>query len=728
MAHGGHAAAAPGAAPASFRCPITGELMREPVVDPEGHTYEKSAIMGWLERNTTSPMTRTYLTADMLKPNRAVQDAIAEMSGPLGCEGSGPHAAGDGAAGDEAAAVPEAVALHLAPFSLESGDEVGIEVRIEPPEGATTAPLDIVAVIDVSGSMDSAATVEQGGQSVDVGYSVLDVTKHAVKTLIASLRPKDRLSVVAFSNSARCVMDWLPMTPANQTMASTLVQGLQTEGATNLWDGLRVALRQVKASPRTGAVSSLLLLTDEGAQGTELRVIGGDPADVDAYGPAALSLNLDSLHLGQPRTLVLAVKPAAGHTLAALEQEEVVHAALCYTDARGEHSKVVGSAPTLRSWPAASSTQGPSAAASPAARWREAALRLEFVRLLSSLVPAKDGADLTLAAKQAAVQAFVEGHQDAHAGHGILVDAEAQVKLAVSREDWWTRWGLNYVCSLQSAHRQQRCNNFKDKGVAGYGGRVFEAEREHADEIFANLAPPVASRRVGNDTGAAAGCRRSGGRRSCGGAPGGGRSFRALFNDSNNGCFHGDCLVRMADGSRKKISAVVKGDRVARPAALSADGRARKGGEAEDDAAVVVCVVRTECKDGEEDMVSLQGGALVLTPWHPVLDAASGRWAFPDALAQQGRVPCSSVFNLVLASGHVIDVGGAACVTLAHGIVDDEVARHDYFGTAAVLADLRGMGRGFDDGLLVFRHGCIARAPDGRVVGYQKSHLVPVAS
>ncbi|MGB1600864.1 MAG: U-box domain-containing protein, partial [Promethearchaeia archaeon] len=84
MAHGGHAAAAPGAAPASFRCPITGELMREPVVDPEGHTYEKSAIMGWLERNTTSPMTRTYLTADMLKPNRAVQDAIAEMSGPLG--------------------------------------------------------------------------------------------------------------------------------------------------------------------------------------------------------------------------------------------------------------------------------------------------------------------------------------------------------------------------------------------------------------------------------------------------------------------------------------------------------------------------------------------------------------------------------------------------------------------------------------------------------------------
>ena len=176
---------------------------------------------------------------------------------------------------------------------------------------------------------------------------------------------------------------------------------------------------------------TLARLNLEGAQGTELRVIGGDPADVDAYGPAALSLNLDSLHLGQPRTLVLAVKPAAGHTLAALEQEEVVHAALCYTDARGEHSKVVGSAPTLRSWPAASSTRGPSAASPAAARWREAALRLAFVRLLSSLVPA--GAHLTLAAKQAAVQAFIEDHQEAHAGHGILVDAEAQVRARACR-------------------------------------------------------------------------------------------------------------------------------------------------------------------------------------------------------------------------------------------------------------------------------------------------------
>ena len=34
--------------PNEFYCPITGELMKDPVTEPEGHTYEREAIMKWL--------------------------------------------------------------------------------------------------------------------------------------------------------------------------------------------------------------------------------------------------------------------------------------------------------------------------------------------------------------------------------------------------------------------------------------------------------------------------------------------------------------------------------------------------------------------------------------------------------------------------------------------------------------------------------------------------------
>jgi hypothetical protein len=62
--------------PKSFLCPITGEIMLDPVMDPEGNSYERSAIEEWLGKSRTSPVTRTHLIASSLMPNRALKDAI----------------------------------------------------------------------------------------------------------------------------------------------------------------------------------------------------------------------------------------------------------------------------------------------------------------------------------------------------------------------------------------------------------------------------------------------------------------------------------------------------------------------------------------------------------------------------------------------------------------------------------------------------------------------------
>ena len=62
--------------PDSFRCPISGALMQDPVVDPEGNTFDRASIERWLARNPTSPLTRSPLTAGQLKPNRALADSL----------------------------------------------------------------------------------------------------------------------------------------------------------------------------------------------------------------------------------------------------------------------------------------------------------------------------------------------------------------------------------------------------------------------------------------------------------------------------------------------------------------------------------------------------------------------------------------------------------------------------------------------------------------------------
>lgn len=65
--------------PSSFLCPLTLSLMRDPVIDPEGYSYERTAIVEWLSRGVSrSPITRKPMRAGDLIPNRYLKDAIAD--------------------------------------------------------------------------------------------------------------------------------------------------------------------------------------------------------------------------------------------------------------------------------------------------------------------------------------------------------------------------------------------------------------------------------------------------------------------------------------------------------------------------------------------------------------------------------------------------------------------------------------------------------------------------
>jgi hypothetical protein len=64
--------------PDSFYCSITLELIRMPVIDPDGRTFEREAICNWIRVNGTSPVTRKALAVSQLRSNEALRDLIED--------------------------------------------------------------------------------------------------------------------------------------------------------------------------------------------------------------------------------------------------------------------------------------------------------------------------------------------------------------------------------------------------------------------------------------------------------------------------------------------------------------------------------------------------------------------------------------------------------------------------------------------------------------------------
>ena len=64
--------------PESFVCPLTLDLMQDPVVTCDGQTYERKAIEEWFARSATSPLTGQPLPHPGLAPNVVLRGLIRE--------------------------------------------------------------------------------------------------------------------------------------------------------------------------------------------------------------------------------------------------------------------------------------------------------------------------------------------------------------------------------------------------------------------------------------------------------------------------------------------------------------------------------------------------------------------------------------------------------------------------------------------------------------------------
>ena len=72
-----------GEIPRAFLCPITLEIMTDPVIASDGHTYERDAITKWIRSKGKSPMIQKPISSATLVPNYNLKSQIREFLGKL---------------------------------------------------------------------------------------------------------------------------------------------------------------------------------------------------------------------------------------------------------------------------------------------------------------------------------------------------------------------------------------------------------------------------------------------------------------------------------------------------------------------------------------------------------------------------------------------------------------------------------------------------------------------
>ncbi|KAL7951574.1 hint domain-containing protein [Trichoderma barbatum] len=163
---------------------------------------------------------------------------------------------------------PPPYGAHSSPVDLQLHripSKDALLVKIQPPKEPSKpishVACDVVLVIDVSGSMCSAAPVPGEG-SEETGLSVLDLTKHAAFTIIETMDERDRLGIVTFHNESK-VVQWLePMTDGNKEAARKRVKALKPLGSTNLWHGMLDAIKLFSKEQDSHRVPAMMVLTD----------------------------------------------------------------------------------------------------------------------------------------------------------------------------------------------------------------------------------------------------------------------------------------------------------------------------------------------------------------------------------------------------------------------------------------------------------------------------------
>ena len=669
--------------PKEFICPITLNIMKDPVIMSDGQTYEKSAIEKALSISPLSPLTKQPLSMKDAKPNYALKSLIENFLKI----GKIPEMPTNTAKIDKNSK-PEIESFKTEVIENPQNDkEVFVNMTITPKKIESRKPILLISLIDVSGSMLSSASNELKGNE-EANFTRLSLVKHSLKTVTSTLSNDDLMCLITFNSKAVMKLEATKTDEQGKKEIFTKIENMKASGSTNIWDALRLG---ILVSQRYNNYSTCLMLFTDGEPNINppmgivpsLKEVISDIPNVDfTISTFAFGYQVDSKLMEEiskigngiygycpdctmvgtifvnfmsnilttiESTIKIEVKNQnqnfnkifeIGGLYSGISRHQGFY--LDKNDFKNTEINLYLGKEKKKSINGIDLTEKNDDI-------MDQYFRFRLIKILEEIIESNNKNNENSFQKvKLLFDEINKIEKKTEFMKNLLIDLidddanHGQVEKAI-KEEYYKRWGLNYLLSFLRFHIVEQCGNFKDQSLKFYSNEDFEKMQKNGNKIFISLPAPENDYDKGSNISQT--------------------NFTQLCYNAYGGCFTGNAFVEMKKGNKKKVKDLRKGD-------ILLNG------------AEVLCVVENKINK-VENVVCINDVCFSL--YHPI--EIKGKWVFPCQYFKVEKKFIDSWFNLVLKNKHEIELNGIKAITLGHNRTEG-ILKHPYFGTKKVIEAL----------------------------------------
>jgi hypothetical protein len=593
-------------------------------------------------------------------------------------------------------------------------------LTITPPKTGPKNTTNLIISYDRSYSMSSSAN--PNGDEITKYYSKNDVLRHAIFIALDNLGSDDTAEIITYDSIVETVLPRTIMNKDGKEKAKLSINKIEPRGCTELWKGLKAALNAAQKTTSELGYSTILMMTDgepsnspgvgeiqalkdyrkQNNNNCPIHTIGigydvkskllldlTENGEYDGSfkfipdGSMVITtlvnylanqknifrnnlnvvignktIKLGSIKYGQPKSILLDISDV--NSISSIQYNSSDNKSVISIDSsinksvHVDHTSVVFEI-----------------------------VRSNIIETLSTMLKYGD-VDINKCQEisRDAIMAAFKMIDD----HPSINDLRGEIALAFQTTNALYNWGMHYTRSLYSGHKNSECLNFKDPGLKQYESEEIIKSKESIDQIAMATEVPQPSISMISD---------SRGYSSTPSQPVTQDQYWASYNNAQGGCFGGNNLAEKNDGTYQFIKYLKKGD------ILKND-------------AEIICVVVFE----NADLITIQDSVIEMTPLHPIQIGDNDKWVHPNTCTVISKSSNNVVYNFILKDYHKIHINGSirAC-TLAHGFTDDDVIKHEFYGTQKVFDDLKSFPS-FESGRITITEKNLIRNSNNEITGY----------